>query len=109
MAFVVTSACVGCKDTACVVVCPVDCFYEGPNTLVIDPDECIDCALCEPECPTGAIYSENDVPEDQLQWIEINAQKCSEYENITERQEPMAHQSPYTVEEAIQIVLNEEL
>lgn len=109
MTYVVTSACVGCKDTACVSVCPVDCFYEGPHTLVIDPDECIDCALCEPECPTGAIYSENDIPEEQRAWIQINADKCSVYENITDQKEAMAHESPYTIQEAIQLVLDEEL
>ena len=61
MTYVVMSPCVGCKDTKCVAVCPVDCFYEGKNTLVIHPDECIDCGVCEPECPVGAIVSENDV------------------------------------------------
>ena len=62
MAFVVGSPCVGCKDTACVTVCPVDCFYEGPDMLYIDPDECIDCALCEPECPTDAIWADDELP-----------------------------------------------
>src|SRR3989338_1244516 len=65
MTFVVTDNCVKCKYTDCVEVCPVDCFYEGPNFLVIHPDECIDCALCEPECPAQAIFLENWVPEDQ--------------------------------------------
>ena len=55
MTFVVTEACIKCKLTDCVEVCPVDCFHEGPNFLVIDPDECIDCTLCEPECPVEAI------------------------------------------------------
>ena len=59
MAFVVSDACIKCKHTDCVEVCPVDCFYEGPNFLVINPDECIDCALCEPECPVEAIFSED--------------------------------------------------
>jgi ferredoxin len=62
MTFVVTDNCIKCKYTDCVEVCPVDCFYEGPNFLVIHPDECIDCALCEPECPAVAIFSEDEVP-----------------------------------------------
>ena len=73
MTFVVTDNCIKCKYTDCVEVCPVDCFYEGPNFLVIHPDECIDCALCEPECPAQAIFSEDEVPEDQQEFIELNA------------------------------------
>ena len=65
MPFVVTENCIKCKYTDCVEVCPVDCFHEGPNFLVIDPDECIDCTLCEPECPVNAIYPEDDVPAGQ--------------------------------------------
>jgi ferredoxin len=65
MAFVVTEQCIKCKYTDCVEVCPVDCFHEGPNFLVIDPDECIDCTLCEPECPVEAIFSEDEVPAGQ--------------------------------------------
>ena len=65
MPFVVTENCIKCKYTDCVEVCPVDCFHEGPNFLVIDPDECIDCTLCEPECPINAIYPEDDVPAGQ--------------------------------------------
>jgi len=62
MTFVVTENCIKCKYQDCVEVCPVDCFYEGPNFLVINPDECIDCALCEPECPANAIFSEDELP-----------------------------------------------
>jgi len=69
MTFVVTDACVRCKYTDCVEVCPVDCFYEGENMLVIHPDECIDCGVCEPECPVEAIKPES---EDLLKWVEIN-------------------------------------
>ncbi len=72
MTFVVTENCIKCKYTDCVEVCPVDCFREGPNGLVIDPDECIDCALCEPECPAKAIYSEDNLPEDQKIFLELN-------------------------------------
>lgn len=73
MAYVVTESCVNCKYTDCVDVCPVDCFREGPNFLVIDPDECIDCTLCVAECPVDAIFSEDEVPDDQKCFIEINA------------------------------------
>ena len=73
MAYVVTEACIRCKYTDCVAVCPVGCFREGPNFLVIDPDECIDCTLCVPECPVNAIYAEDDVPADQQDFIELNA------------------------------------
>jgi ferredoxin len=109
MAFIVTSACVGCKDTHCVQICPVDCFYEGPNMLVIDPDECIDCALCVPECPVSAIYADSDIPEDQIPFIEINAIKSQDpaYQNITDVQQPMATSSPYTTAEAILLMQNE--
>ena len=65
MTFIVGEECIKCKHTDCVEVCPVDCFYEGPNFLVIHPEECIDCALCEPECPVDAIFSEDELPEDQ--------------------------------------------
>ena len=73
MTFVVTESCIKCKYTDCVEVCPVDCFYEGPNFLVIHPDECIDCALCEPECPVNAIVSEDDLKEDQQEFQALNA------------------------------------
>lgn len=73
MTFVVTEPCIKCKYTDCVEVCPVDCFHEGPNFLVINPDECIDCSLCIPECPVEAIYPDDEVPESQQAYIEINA------------------------------------
>ncbi len=74
MAYFFTESCIKCKYTDCVEVCPVDCFHEGPNFLVIDPTECIDCTLCEPECPVDAIYSEDDLPEDQEQFIALNTE-----------------------------------
>jgi ferredoxin len=74
MAFVVTESCIKCKYTDCVDVCPADCFREGPNMLVIYPDDCIDCALCVPECPVSAIYADDDVPADQLGFITLNAE-----------------------------------
>lgn len=73
MTFVVTENCIMCKYTDCVEVCPVDCFHEGPNFLVINPDECIDCTLCESECPINAIVSEDDLSEDQKKFLEINS------------------------------------
>lgn len=84
MAFVVTENCIKCKFTDCVDVCPVDCFHEGPNFLVIDPEECIDCTLCEPECPANAIFAEDEVPEDQQAFIELNAQLAKKWPIITE-------------------------
>lgn len=84
MTFVVTENCIKCKYTDCVEVCPVDCFHEGPNFLVIDPEECIDCTLCEPECPVDAIYPEDDLPEDQKEFLELNAELSREWPVIAE-------------------------
>ena len=74
MTYVVTETCIKCKYTDCVDVCPVDCFREGPNMLVIDPDECIDCTLCVAECPVEAIFAEDDVPDSQRKWTALNAE-----------------------------------
>ena len=82
MTFVVTESCIKCKYTDCVEVCPVDCFYEGPNFLVIHPDECIDCALCEPECPVDAILSEDDLKEKDQPYIALNAELAEKWPNI---------------------------
>ena len=73
MAHVVAEPCIKCKYTDCVAVCPVDCFHEGANFLVIDPETCIDCGLCIPECPTTAIFTEEDLPEKWSEYVEINA------------------------------------
>ncbi|MEP6790136.1 MAG: ferredoxin FdxA [Ramlibacter sp.] len=83
MTFVVTEACIRCKYTECVDVCPVDAFCEGPNFLVIDPDECIDCAVCVPECPVNAIYAEEDLPADQQDFTPLNAQLARVWIPIT--------------------------
>jgi ferredoxin len=88
MTHVVTESCIKCKYTDCVDVCPVDCFHEGPNMLVIDPDECIDCAVCIPECPVNAIYAEEDVPEGQRDFTALNADLARAWPVITDRKDP---------------------
>lgn len=88
MTYVVTESCIKCKYTDCVDVCPVDCFHEGPNFLVIDPEECIDCTLCVAECPAEAIFAEDDVPSTQVQFIKLNADLAKTWPVITERKEP---------------------
>jgi ferredoxin len=85
--FVVTESCIKCKYTDCVEVCPVDCFYEGPNFLVIHPDECIDCALCEPECPVNAIVSEDDLTAEQQPFLALNAELAQKWPNITAKKD----------------------
>lgn len=89
MAFVVTEPCIKCKYTDCVAVCPVDCFREGVNFLVIDPDECIDCGACVPECPVEAIYLDEDVPEKWAEYIELNARLAREWPMINEQRDPL--------------------
>lgn len=84
MTYVVTESCIKCKYTDCVEVCPVDCFHEGPNFLVIDPEECIDCTLCVPECPVNAIYAEDDLPDDQTKFIKLNAELTQGWPVLTE-------------------------
>lgn len=90
MAYVVTESCIKCKYTDCVDVCPVDCFREGPNFLVIDPDECIDCTLCVAECPAEAIFAEDDVPSAQHDFIALNAELAKQWPAIIERKAPPA-------------------
>jgi ferredoxin len=90
--YLVTDNCIKCKHTDCVAVCPVDCFYEGDDMLVIDPDECIDCGVCVPECPVDAIIADVDLPEpDRSKWIEINTVYSDKwrYNNITEQKDPL--------------------
>lgn len=87
MTYVVTDNCIMCKYMDCVEVCPVDCFYEGENMLVIHPDECIDCGVCEPECPAEAIKPDTEGGLDK--WLEINAKYASTWPNITEKRDEM--------------------
>ncbi len=90
MTHVVTESCIRCRYTDCVDVCPVDCFRQGPNFLAIDPDECIDCAVCVAECPVNAIYAEEDVPEDQQQFIKLNEDLSRHWPSITKTVMPLA-------------------
>jgi len=90
MTYVVLESCIKCKYTDCVDVCPVDCFREGPNMLVIDPDECIDCTLCVAECPVEAIVADDDVPPDQRGFIELNRELAKLWPLINERREAPA-------------------
>lgn len=87
MTFVVTDNCIKCKYTDCVDVCPVDCFYEGENMLVIHPDECIDCGVCEPECPAEAILPDTEA--DAQKWLDLNAKYASIWPVITEKIDPL--------------------
>jgi len=89
MTHVVLDSCIRCRYTDCVDVCPVDCFREGPNMLVIDPDECIDCAVCIPECPVDAIKAEEDVPPAQQQFVALNAELARAWPAITKTHEPL--------------------
>ena len=88
MTHVVTDNCIKCKFTDCVEVCPVDCFYEGENMLVIHPDECIDCGVCIPECPAEAIFPDTDSTAEP-KWLELNKDYADKWPNITRKKEPM--------------------
>jgi ferredoxin len=96
MAYIVTESCIKCKYTDCVDVCPVDCFREGPNMLVIDPDECIDCTLCVPECPVEAIFAEDDVPDAQREFIAKNRELAAKWKPIIERKPAPADADAWT-------------
>ena len=89
MTYVVTEGCIRCKYTDCVEVCPVDCFKEGPNFLVIDPDECIDCGVCIPECPADAIVSDRDLTTEQHPYLALNAELSKVWSVINKRKDPL--------------------
>ena len=96
MTHVVTSGCVDHKYQECVAVCPVEAFREADTYLVIDPDECIDCALCEPECPVDAIYAEDELPEEQQEYLALNAELAENWPNITEKKDPLPDAEEWT-------------
>ena len=93
MTYVVVENCIKCKYMDCVEVCPVDCFYEGDNMLVIHPDECIDCGVCEPECPAEAIKP--DTEPETAAWLKLNADYARVWPNITSKHEPPADAKEY--------------
>lgn len=95
MAHIVAEPCIKCKYTDCVAVCPVDCFHEGANMLVIDPDECIDCGACVDECPVHAIYPEEDLPEKWQNWIELNKELAADWPVINETGESLPTAEEY--------------
>ena len=97
MTYVVDEKCIKCKHMDCVEVCPVDCFYEGENMLVIHPDECIDCGVCEPECPVDAIQADSDPGADK--WLEYNREMSEIWPNITMKIDPLPDYEKYTDEE----------
>ena len=90
MAYVVTEPCFGCKHTACVAVCPCDCFREGDQMLYIDPDYCIECDACRNECPTQAIFQEDEVPDQWRDYIALNAEMSQTCPTITEQKTPLS-------------------
>ena len=100
MTYIVNSNCIKCKLTDCVEVCPVDCFYEGENMLVIDPDVCIDCGVCEPECPIEAIVSDSDLGNNNgHHWLAVNTHYSKIWPNIVDQKDPMKdheHYNPVT-------------
>jgi ferredoxin len=89
LTYVVAEPCIKCKYTKCVEVCPVDCFHEGPNFLVINPDQCIDCGACEPECPAKAIFPEDILPAKWTEYRTLNAQLSLVWPNIAEEKDPL--------------------
>jgi ferredoxin len=89
MTYVVTEPCIGCKHTDCVEVCPTDCFSEGGNFLVIDPDRCVDCGLCEIECPVSAIMSESELPKEKLHYLALNQELSVAWPRITQKKEAL--------------------
>ncbi len=100
MPFVVTGKCIKCRYTDCVEVCPVNCFYEGENMLVINPDECIDCGVCEPECPIEAIKSDEELQPNELAWAALNQKYSGVWPNIQQSKGPLPDAATYADDSA---------
>jgi ferredoxin len=98
MTYLVNDNCIKCKHTDCVEVCPVDCFYEGENMLVINPDECIDCGVCVPECPEEAIISDNDdsLKDSSVDWFKYNEEKSQVWPNIVDSKDSYPEYEKYS-------------
>ena len=107
MTYVVAEPCIKCKYTDCVEVCPVDAFREGANCLVIDPDVCIDCDLCVPECPVDAIFAEGDVPDQWVEYIELNTRLSVDWPEITQQRDPLAEADEFRDVESKRDMLDE--
>ncbi|MEZ6021800.1 MAG: ferredoxin family protein [Planctomycetota bacterium] len=108
MAYVVCEPCVKCKFTDCVDVCPVDCFTEGVNFLAINPDECIDCGACVPECPAEAIYEESEVPDKWAEYVDLNARLSATWPTITGRKDALPDAEEFKGKEGKREYLSEE-
>jgi len=106
VAYVVAEPCIKCKYTDCVEVCPVNCFYEGANFLVIHPDECIDCGACEPVCPTKAIFPESDLPAKWKEYTALNADLASKWPNISEKRDGLAEADAFKDKEGKRALLD---
>lgn len=106
MTHVVCEPCINCKYTDCVAVCPVDCFHEGVNILTIDPETCIDCGLCPPECPVSAIFAEEDLPEKWQDFIELNTKYACDWPVIDAQKEPMSTADAASKEDDKRALLN---
>jgi ferredoxin len=107
MPFVVTESCIQCKYTDCVNVCPMDCFFEGPNFLAINPDECIDCSICVGECPLGAIVEEKEVPLEQWHFIQLNRRLSQDagWKRLTRSKSPLPdHEKWATVKDKLSLL-----
>jgi ferredoxin len=107
MTYVVAEPCIKCKYTDCVDVCPVDCFYEGENFLVINPDECIDCGACVPECPTEAIFAGEDLPAKWAEYVELNANLCKNWPNISSKKDGLPEADEFKAVEDKRALLSE--
>ena len=108
MAYIVAEPCIKCKFTDCVEQCPVDCFYEGKDTLVIDPIGCIDCGACEPACPVGAIFVDHELPEKWSDYVQYNESMSQIWPNISDPKDPHPEAEAYRSVESKNHLRNEE-